>query len=74
MKPRIGDHVIVPWRTHRRGTQVIGGWHEGHVVATRGRDRVIVTSYGYEHEYPVYEVQPYPLHWRDWPRAAPGYL
>jgi hypothetical protein len=69
--PRVGDRVIVPWRTHRHGTTIIGGWREGSVVAIRGHGtggRLVVSSHGYEREYPAFEVKPYPQHERDWPR------
>lgn len=65
----VGDKVIVPWRAHRHGTDVIGGWHQGEVTATR-KGRVLVLSYGREQEYPAYEVLPYPRYWRDWPEVA----
>ena len=71
MKPRIGDRVIVPWRTHRNGTQVIGGWQSRTVIATRGRDYVIVADrWGWERVCPVYEVKPYPRRRSDWPKVA----
>src|SRR5258708_229833 len=67
---RIGDRVIVPWREHRNGTRVIGGWHPGTVVATRGHGKhghAVVISYGYEHDHPLYEIRPYPTRRDGWP-------
>jgi hypothetical protein len=69
MRAHIGDRVIVPWRMHRNGTDVIGGWREGRVVATRGRDRVIVACSGWEQGYPAREVKPYPRHHSEWPHS-----
>jgi len=70
---RIGDRVIVPWRTHRNATEVIGGWHPGAVVATRGHGKsgyAVVISYGHEREHPLYEVRPYPKRQGEWPEVT----
>lgn len=66
MPPRVGDKVIVPWRLHRNGTDVIGGWHPGEVVAKR-RGRLVVLIYGHERDYAAFWVKPYPVRWQDWP-------
>lgn len=65
-RPRVGDKVIVPWRPHRNGTDVIGGWHPGEVVAKR-RGRLVVLIYGHERDYAAFWVRPYPVRWQDWP-------
>ena len=68
MIARVGDRVIVPWRDRH---QQIGGWREGTVVAIRRHGtsgRVVVESYGSEHESAAREVKPYPRNEEDWPR------
>jgi hypothetical protein len=65
---KIGDKVIFPWRMHRKGQDIIGGWHPGFIIARRKDHWIVQVVYGgHEEERPAYEVKPYPRSKDEWP-------